>query len=152
MWKVPHHGPGGAVLQAFLGWEFVPVPPCRACVPLKKPEGLSLARERGSRCLQVLGRLRMMLSPPFRIPTWTWTRPCRCTALGAGSRSRTVCHQQGELRIWVGPRDSPAPLWNAIRWMWGCVLPQRLRKEGERRDKCSVLWSGFWGTSEHRKS
>lgn len=107
---LPHYGPGGAVLKAFLGWEFVPVPPCRACVPLKKPEGLSLARERGSRCLQVLGRLRMMLSPPFRIPTWTWTRPCRCTALGAGSRSRTVCHQQGELRIWVGPRDSPAPL------------------------------------------
>lgn len=36
-------------------------------------------------CLQVLGRLRMIHLPRFRIPTLTWTRLCRCTALWAGS-------------------------------------------------------------------
>lgn len=80
---------------------------------------------------------------------------------GAGSRSRTGCHQQVELHIWVEPRRQPGSGTATNRRGGCCEMASKrcgakpccgLRNEGERSDKCRGLWRDSWGTSELRKS
>lgn len=120
----------------------VPVPPAAPNVPCRLPAGSGRDDD----------LLTSMYNSDPEMNAFVSLRAAR----SRGGRSRTGCHQQGELLIWVGTERSATAAGRRGRCkmtlkQFGAKCCCGLGKEGTRPYRCHGLQGDSWGAPELRK-